>query len=641
MATRSNIGILEDGKVKAIYVHYDGYPSGVGKTLLENYTDKTKIKDLIDLGSVSFLQANITKPEGHSFNKPTKGYTVFYGRDRGEKGMEPQTYDSVRDVQDNDYTYIYDTDTAKWFWTDNYGDGKRNDLSTTDFSKYKRGGVMSDRDMHELSFKDKVRVDFLIDGLEDYRGQMNYKKQINLTTQLLQQLRNWKSFRGNYITYDEIERMVISRYDKEPGKVWNAKHSELKDYIKAITEKKFTKGGKLNDFGIEDESVYDHIDNADLNLRSAGSKLWKNKHPKSDDYEDLKIRFDRELYGDVLTTREQKELGYAKGGSVEERVFQTDKYGEVSVRNAMFDIDGTNLEEGIEIKGDDIELTEIMQYYDVDELNIEEVEELLEKYEGNEVSMNDEDDYYTEEYAKGGKVRKPRFISGDKIPIVDQFSLGDFIKIEGILKRPNGENIITNDEYTYKVKRLRPVNDMGGVKIVNEAPNRMSEGQLNDLKYKAEETPAIKKRYEFLKEFAKGGQTEYPWGTFDNTIETSGTYWDGQIYGNNNKLRKIDEFESKSFDEIRGEHRLNRNKSDKELFDEMERLRDMKAELQAENLHLYDNFGGQKEYLKWKKQQDESQELPFAKGGEVNKKENNEMLIGGIAGLLLGIFLNK
>ena len=31
----------------------------------------------------------------------------------------------------------------------------------------------------------------------------------------------------------------------------------------------------------------------------------------------------------------------------------------------------------------------------------------------------------------------------------------------------------------------------------------------------------------------------------------------------------------------------------------------------------------------------------FAKGGKVEKKENNEMLIGGIAGVLLGIFLNK
>ena len=31
----------------------------------------------------------------------------------------------------------------------------------------------------------------------------------------------------------------------------------------------------------------------------------------------------------------------------------------------------------------------------------------------------------------------------------------------------------------------------------------------------------------------------------------------------------------------------------------------------------------------------------FAKGGEVKKKENNSMLIGGLAGILLGIFLGR
>jgi hypothetical protein len=31
----------------------------------------------------------------------------------------------------------------------------------------------------------------------------------------------------------------------------------------------------------------------------------------------------------------------------------------------------------------------------------------------------------------------------------------------------------------------------------------------------------------------------------------------------------------------------------------------------------------------------------YAKGGKVEKKENNEMIMGGLAGILLGIFLNK
>jgi len=31
----------------------------------------------------------------------------------------------------------------------------------------------------------------------------------------------------------------------------------------------------------------------------------------------------------------------------------------------------------------------------------------------------------------------------------------------------------------------------------------------------------------------------------------------------------------------------------------------------------------------------------YAKGGEVKKKENKELLIGGLAGILLGIFLGR
>ena len=199
-------------------------------------------------------------------------------------------------------------------------------------------------------------------------------------------------------------------------------------------------------------------------------------------------------------------------------------------------------------------------------------------------------------------------------------------------------------------------------------------------------------------EYAKGGQTEYPWGTFDNTVEVSGTYWDGQISANNSTLRRMAQVENKSFDELREGWRG--DISDKELYEEMEKLREHKAELQAENLHLYDNFGGEKEYLKWKKEQKESQELPFAKGGFLHraeekaswywdtqmdrgaradfleeigdkslfvdkyddlptkvqkeivrrfqfakggkvKKGNNEMIMGGLAGVLLGIFFNK
>jgi len=86
MATRSNIGMmLPDGKMKFVYCHYDGYPEGVGATLLESYNTPELVSELLSFGDMSFLASEI-HPSGdtHSFDAPEKNVTVFYSRDRGE-----------------------------------------------------------------------------------------------------------------------------------------------------------------------------------------------------------------------------------------------------------------------------------------------------------------------------------------------------------------------------------------------------------------------------------------------------------------------------------------------------------------------------------------------------------------------------
>lgn len=56
MGTRSTIGVLNtDGSVSAVYCHWDGYPEHNGKILMENYTTEEKVRELIDLGSISSL----------------------------------------------------------------------------------------------------------------------------------------------------------------------------------------------------------------------------------------------------------------------------------------------------------------------------------------------------------------------------------------------------------------------------------------------------------------------------------------------------------------------------------------------------------------------------------------------------------
>lgn len=121
MATRSRIGmVMEDGSVKSIYCHWDGYPSNNGHILLYNYQDPNKIKELISLGSISTLAPNISTNEPHSFDKPAKDVVVAYGRDRGEsvdiRTDEDPTVFKKSDVEEWGYLF----ENGKWYVTQGY-----------------------------------------------------------------------------------------------------------------------------------------------------------------------------------------------------------------------------------------------------------------------------------------------------------------------------------------------------------------------------------------------------------------------------------------------------------------------------------------------------------------------------------------
>lgn len=57
MATRSLIGYQDKTtkQITSIYCHWDGYPKGVGVTLLEHYNTKKKLKELFKKGDMSSL----------------------------------------------------------------------------------------------------------------------------------------------------------------------------------------------------------------------------------------------------------------------------------------------------------------------------------------------------------------------------------------------------------------------------------------------------------------------------------------------------------------------------------------------------------------------------------------------------------
>lgn len=115
MGTRSTIAIQNaDGTVTGIYCHWDGYTAHNGRILQDYYTTEEAVRELIALGDLSSLGANIG--EKHDFNNAPYADTIAetvctaYGRDRGETGIEAATYDSHDELMEKmgqEYDYLF------------------------------------------------------------------------------------------------------------------------------------------------------------------------------------------------------------------------------------------------------------------------------------------------------------------------------------------------------------------------------------------------------------------------------------------------------------------------------------------------------------------------------------------------------
>jgi hypothetical protein len=130
MATRSTIALeFADGTVQQVYSHWDGYVEHNGAILFEHYSDPFKLRDLIDLGDISSLGPNIGSQHPFSPHESAdakaaydaaekEGATTFYGRDRGETGIEARKFANFEDYKANhqyeEFEYILRTD-GKWY----------------------------------------------------------------------------------------------------------------------------------------------------------------------------------------------------------------------------------------------------------------------------------------------------------------------------------------------------------------------------------------------------------------------------------------------------------------------------------------------------------------------------------------------
>lgn len=125
MGTRSRIGVMHGDVLKSVYCHWDGYLEHNGRILLEHY-DSAKANHLVALGDISSLDKNVEIPEGaeHTFDSPTKGITVFYGRDRGETGCDFQVSHTFNDFLEkcdaSGVEYYYIMRDGVWYCGNTY-----------------------------------------------------------------------------------------------------------------------------------------------------------------------------------------------------------------------------------------------------------------------------------------------------------------------------------------------------------------------------------------------------------------------------------------------------------------------------------------------------------------------------------------
>lgn len=94
---------------QAIYVHFDGYPTGLGKTLQDHWTDPIKVQDLINHGDCRTLGDSLETSE-------------FFHRDFGDD-FKVREFASLCRFLDHakenylvDYIYVLLSE-KEWFYT--------------------------------------------------------------------------------------------------------------------------------------------------------------------------------------------------------------------------------------------------------------------------------------------------------------------------------------------------------------------------------------------------------------------------------------------------------------------------------------------------------------------------------------------
>ena len=158
MSTNSLVAYLrEDGSVVSSYVHYDGYSTGVGEMLLENYNSEELARELAtDLGYASSLRETISASHEDRANSDVSEVYEDY--------HEFEEY--IRECSHLEYVYVWDSTKVvggKWL------------VATWETSKKKvHNGTCYDYEFesHWNGFEDLVTV-YVREGHETVRRYRN------------------------------------------------------------------------------------------------------------------------------------------------------------------------------------------------------------------------------------------------------------------------------------------------------------------------------------------------------------------------------------------------------------------------------------------------------------------------------------
>ena len=117
MATRSTISIQKnDGTIRSVYCHWDGYCEHNGVLLYNFYNTTDKVNELIDYGDISSLGSEIGKK--HNFGDLYDGCT-FYHRDRNEE-KHISVYNKYQDIEEEECNYIFIEEKNEWIVKEEY-----------------------------------------------------------------------------------------------------------------------------------------------------------------------------------------------------------------------------------------------------------------------------------------------------------------------------------------------------------------------------------------------------------------------------------------------------------------------------------------------------------------------------------------